>query len=183
MSMVTSRLIDAQPCSQRQASGRLRPESGGVLWLTGLRGAGKSTLARLVGERLSQIGAEIEVLDGDDMRRCLSKGLGFTREDRDENIRRIGYVAATLAAHSVWAIVAAISPYRTARRDARALAVARRAPFLEVYVRCPLVRARRGEIECFTGVSDPYEEPLAPDLIVDTSVISADECARAILAL
>lgn len=178
-----------------RAAARLCPDSGGVLWLTGLSGAGKTTLAGLLSDELRGAGAAVEILDGDEMRRHLTRGLGFSRDDRDENVRRIGFVAAMLARHRVWAIVAAISPYRDARAQVREMAAERGLQFLEVYVRCPLAiaeqrdpkqlyrRARLGEIACFTGLSDPYEEPLSADIVVDTSVMSPDECARAIFAL
>src|SRR6266516_4574720 len=149
---------------------------GFTLWLTGLSGAGKSTLATAVGHELRRRGVRVEVLDGDEVRQNLSKGLGFTREDRDTNIRRIGYVAKLLARNGVVVITAAISPYRAVRDEVRREIGA----FVEVYVKASLgecvrrdtkglyARALAGEIAQFTGVSDPYEEPLAPELVVDT---------------
>jgi adenylyl-sulfate kinase len=149
---------------------------GVTIWLTGLSGAGKSTLARALAEALRVRGRRIEVLDGDEVRQHLSHGLGYTREDRDTNIRRIAYVAKLLTRNGVIVITAAISPYRDTRAEARR-EIGR---FVEVYLRCSLdglvrrdvkglyARALRGEITHFTGVSDPYEEPLAPDVIVDT---------------
>ncbi len=152
---------------------------GFVLWFTGLSGAGKTTLARIVEERFRADGRRVEVLDGDLVRTHLSKGLGFSKEDRDTNIRRIGFVCHLLSRNGVIAIAAAISPYRAVRDEVRALCEGR---FVEVYVRCPLEivqerdvkglyrRARAGEIPHFTGLSDPYEEPRSPEVIVDTDL-------------
>ncbi|MBX6330389.1 MAG: adenylyl-sulfate kinase [Gemmatimonadaceae bacterium] len=149
---------------------------GVTLWLTGLSGAGKSTLARAVARELAERGRRVEVLDGDDVRQHLSKGLGFSRADRDTNIRRIGYVARLLSRNGVDVISAAISPYRDVRDELRAQIPG----FVEVYVKASLDtcvardvkglyrRALAGEIPNFTGVSDPYEEPLAPHLVIDT---------------
>jgi adenylylsulfate kinase len=149
---------------------------GFTLWFTGLSGAGKSTLANLVAEELKQRGHRVEVLDGDEVRTNLSKGLGFSKEDRDTNIRRIGYVCKLLARNGVIAISAAISPYREIRDEVRA----QHKRFFEVYVKCPLdtlverdvkglyQKALQGEIAHFTGVSDPYEEPLHPELVIES---------------
>ena len=147
---------------------------GFTLWLTGLSGAGKSTVADLLHRKLCDHGARVEVLDGDVVRTQLCKGLGFSREDRDENIRRIGLVCELLSRNGVIAIVAAISPYREARDGVR-----RRLPdFMEVYMDCPVAvlvardvkglykKALAGEIAHFTGVSDPYEHPLAPEITI-----------------
>lgn len=150
---------------------------GFTLWFTGLSGAGKSTLSQAIAERLRKCGAEVELLDGDIVRTRLSKGLGFNKEDRDENIRRIGFVCELLSSHGVIAIVAAISPYRAVREEVRS----RIGDFVEVYVECPIQvlserdtkglykRALNGEIPNFTGISDPYEPPLAPAVTVDSS--------------
>jgi adenylyl-sulfate kinase len=159
------------------ASGRrIRQASGFTLWFTGLSGAGKSTLAAAVSRELRRHGIAVEVLDGDEVRQNLSKGLGFSREDRDTNIRRIGYVARLLTRNGVAVITAAISPYRAVRDEVRREVGA----FVEVHVKASLeacvrrdtkglyARALTGEIAQFTGVSDPYEEPLAPELVVDT---------------
>jgi adenylyl-sulfate kinase len=150
---------------------------GFTLWFTGLSGAGKSTLSRLVEERLRAHGARVELLDGDIVRQSLSKGLGFSKEDRDENIRRIGFVCELLSRNGVIAIAAAISPYRAVREELRS-----RIPhFVEVYMECPLAvlaerdvkglykKAQSGELAHFTGVSDPYEPPAAPEARVDSS--------------
>src|SRR5437660_4711813 len=161
---------------QRATKRRITQGRGFTLWLTGLSGAGKSTLATAVGHELRRRGVRVEVLDGDEVRQNLSKGLGFTREDRDTNIRRIGYVAKLLARNGVVVITAAISPYRAVRDEVRREIGA----FVEVYVKASLDecvrrdtkglyrRALAGEIPQFTGVSDPYEEPLRPELVIDT---------------
>jgi adenylyl-sulfate kinase len=158
------------------ASRRIREASGFALWLTGLSGAGKSTLGAAVGRELSGQGIRVELLDGDEVRQNLSKGLGFSREDRDTNIRRIGYVAKLLTRNGVVVIAAAISPYRAVRDEVRREIGA----FVEVHVKASLDecirrdtkglyrRALAGEMPQFTGVSDPYEEPLTPELVVDT---------------
>ena len=158
------------------ADGRIAQAHGFTLWFTGLSGAGKSTLAAAVSAELRGRGIPVEVLDGDEVRQNLSKGLGFSREDRDTNIRRIGYVAKLLTRNGVAVITAAISPYRAIRDEVREAIGA----FIEVHVKASLDecirrdtkglyrRALAGEIPQFTGVSDPYEEPLAPELVIDT---------------
>jgi len=147
---------------------------GFVVWFTGLSGAGKTTLSHVLVSRLRDAGAKVELLDGDIVRTNLSKGLGFSREDRDTNIRRIGFVAELLARHGVITLVAAISPYRGVRDEVKA----KIGSFIEVYVECPIEvlterdtkglykRALAGEIGNFTGISDPYEAPLDPAVIV-----------------
>ncbi len=164
--------------------------SGVTLWMTGLSGAGKSTLAEYLTRRLEAAGQPVEVLDGDVVRTHLSKGLGFSREDRDTNILRIAFVASLLTRHGVTVITAAISPFRNTRQQAREMI----GDFVEIYVRCPLdevmrrdvnglyAKAVRGEIAQFTGVSDPYEEPEAPEIIVDTDRETVEESAEKILA-
>mgnify|MGYP005849606279 CR=1 FL=1 len=150
---------------------------GFTLWFTGLSGAGKSTLSQLLFERFRQAGARVELLDGDVVRTNLSKGLGFSKEDRDTNIRRIGFVCDLLSRNGVIAIAAAISPYREVRDEIRG----RIANFFEVYVECPLEtlaerdvkglykKALAGEIAHFTGISDPYEPPVHPEVVVHTN--------------
>lgn len=162
---------------------------GFVIWMTGLSGAGKSTIAERLREELTRLGRPPEVLDGDEVRTHLSKGLGFSKEDRDTNIRRIGYVARLVARSGGVAITAAISPYREVRDEIRAETPG----FVEVYVRCSLeeltrrdvkglyAKALRGEIQNFTGVSDPYEEPLNPEVTVDSATETVDESVEKIL--
>src|SRR5580704_19507713 len=148
---------------------------GFTLWFTGMSGAGKSTLAAALRDELQTRGYLVEVLDGDEVRQNLSKGLSFSREDRDTNVRRIGYVARLLSRNGVVVIAAAISPYRSARDEVRRTCGT---PFVEVHVDCSFEelvrrdtkglygRALRGEIQNFTGVSDPYEPPVAPEVHV-----------------
>ncbi|MBX5479941.1 MAG: adenylyl-sulfate kinase [Pyrinomonas methylaliphatogenes] len=167
---------------------------GFTLWFTGLSGAGKTTLASRVATELRARGLRVEILDGDEVRTNLSKGLGFSKEDRDTNIRRIGYVCRLLSRNGVVAISAAISPYRDVRREVREAIERDGADFIEVYVKCPLeVLAQRdvkglykkalaGEIPNFTGVSDPYEEPLAPEVLVETDRESVETSAARIIA-
>lgn len=160
-----------------------------VVWFTGLSGAGKTTLARALEARLREAGYQPELLDGDLVREHLSKGLGFSRQDRDTNIRRIGFVANLLAKHGVIVLVSAISPYRQTRSE-----VLEQAPRkLEVFVDAPLevvagrdvkglyARALKGEIPHFTGVSDPYEPPLNPDLHLRTDLLNVEESLERLL--
>jgi adenylyl-sulfate kinase len=164
---------------------------GLTLWFTGLSGAGKSTIADIVEAELRGRGWRVETLDGDVVRTNLSKGLGFSKEDRDTNIRRIAFVADLLSRNGVVAITAAISPYREIRDEARATMGPR---FVEIYVKASVdecarrdvkglyEKAFRGEIKEFTGVSDPYEPPLDPEITVDTEVETPDESAHKVLA-
>ena len=161
-----------------------------TLWFTGLSGSGKSTVSRLVYEELKKRGYKVELLDGDVVRTHLSKGLGFSKEDRDENIKRIGFVCQLLTRNDVIAITAAISPYRETRDYVRQQ-IGR---FVEVYVNCPLEvcaardtkglykKAMAGEIANFTGVSDPYEEPLNPEIVLPTHQQTPEESAALVLA-
>lgn len=163
---------------------------GFVVWFTGLPSSGKSTLARLLEEELRRRGLGVEVLDGDEVRQRLSRSLGFSKEDRDENIRRISYVARLLSKNGAVAITAAISPYRAIRDEARQ-EIGR---FVEIYVKCALEaciardvkglyrRALAGEIPNLTGISDPYEEPLNPELVVETDKESPEASLKRILA-
>jgi adenylyl-sulfate kinase len=161
---------------------------GITIWLTGMSGAGKSTASGLLAERLRVRGCKVEVLDGDVVRTHLSKGLTFSKEDRDENIRRIGFVSELLSRNGVICIVAAISPYRDAREQVR-----QRIPnFVEVHVHCPLdvlverdvkglyKKAMAGEIAHFTGISDPYEPPLQPEVTIDSSIEAPEESVKKI---
>ncbi len=166
---------------------------GFTIWLTGLSGAGKTTLATEMARELRARGVSVEVLDGDQVRTNLSKGLGFSKEDRDTNIRRIGYVCRLLSRNGVAAISAAISPYREARDEVRRLVEQDGAEFLEVFVTCPIdvlaerdvkglyKKALAGEIKGFTGVDDPYEEPLAPDVIIESDRELVDFSAMKII--
>lgn len=166
------------------------PGEGFVVWLTGLSGSGKTTLAGLLEKEVSARGLEVEVLDGDAFRAHLGRELGFTRRDRDTNVRRIGYLCQVLKRHRIVTIVAAISPYRNVRDELRAGCEGR---FVEVYVKCPLEvlmqrdskglyrKAVAGEIQNFTGISDPYEEPLHPEIVVETDWQPPEESRRIIM--
>src|SRR5437867_4204783 len=165
---------------------------GFTLWFTGLSGAGKSTIAELVGAELEQNELKAEYLDGDIVRTHLSKGLGFSKEDRDTNIERIGWVASRLTRQGAAVICAAISPYEETRRKAREL-VEQYGQFVEVFVKASVNECARrdvkglyekafaGEITGFTGVDDPYEEPAAPEIVVDTEQHDPEESARLVL--
>ena len=163
---------------------------GFTLWFTGLSGSGKTTLARMVERELRARGMKVEVLDGDVIRQNLSQGLGFSKEDRDTNIRRIGFVCQLLTRNGVVAIASAISPYREVRDENRR----RIGRFVEVYVEAPLEvlmerdvkglykKALAGEIPNFTGISDPYEPPLNPEIVVHTAEETPEESLAKILA-
>jgi len=162
---------------------------GALVWLTGLSGSGKSTLAQAVLARLEAQGRAVEILDGDMVRAHLSKGLGFSREDRKENIRRIAFVGNLLARHGVVVLAPVIAPYRSIREEVRRSSSC----YIEVYVNAPLVfceqrdakglyrRARAGEIANFTGLDDPYEEPESPEVECRTDVDGVEACAEQIL--
>jgi sulfate adenylyltransferase len=168
-----------------------RHRQGVCIWFTGLSGAGKSTTAEVLTVLLLEHGRQVTLLDGDVVRTHLSKGLGFSKEDRDTNIRRIGFVAAEIVQHGGVAICAAVSPYRATRNDVRNLIGAER--FVEVFVDTPLeicetrdtkgmyAKARRGEIKDFTGIDDPYEPPAQPEVTLDTVTHTPEENARLIL--
>ncbi|MDR6216523.1 adenylyl-sulfate kinase [Deinococcus soli (ex Cha et al. 2016)] len=163
--------------------------TGRVVWLTGLSGAGKSTLASALHQELLARGVAAELLDGDAVRENLSKGLGFSKADRDTNVRRIGFVAGLLAKHGVMVLVSAISPYADTRREV----LSGLPNALEVFVDAPLdvvtardvkglyLKAIAGEIPHFTGVSDPYEAPESPDLHLRTDRISVEDGVRQLL--
>jgi adenylyl-sulfate kinase len=156
---------------------------GATVWFTGIPSSGKSTIARVVYQRLLERGCPVELLDGTEVRESLSRGLGFDREDREEHIRRIGYVAKLLSRNGVIAICAAVSPYRASRAEVRRNTT----NFIEVYVECPVevaesrdedghyARARRGEIEEFTGVNAPYEPPAAPEVHIRSDRETVEE--------
>ena len=164
--------------------------TGFTIWFTGLSGSGKSTLSEVIEQRLKARGRNVEVLDGDIVRTHLSKGLGFSREDRDTNIKRIGFVCGLLTRNGVVCISAAIAPYHEARDWARREI----GNFVEVYVKCPLEVCRErdvkglyklvdeGKIKNFTGVDDPYEEPVHPELIIETDKETVEESVTRIFA-
>jgi adenylylsulfate kinase len=170
-----------------------RTRGGGfTLWFTGLSGSGKTTIAHLVGPALDDRGCIVEYLDGDTVRTRLSKGLGFSKEDRDTNIERIGWVASRLTRQGAAVICAAISPYEETRQKARQM-VEQYGPFVEVFVKASVNECARrdvkglyeqafaGEIKGFTGVDDPYEEPAAAEIVIDTEQHDPEESARLVL--
>jgi sulfate adenylyltransferase len=173
------------------------PSRGVCLWFTGLSGAGKTTTALRVAEMLERDGRAVTLLDGDVVRTHLSRGLGFSREDRDENVRRVGFVAAEIVRHGGLVICALVSPYRATRDEVRAMveAAGGRGSFVEIFVDTPLgevarrdvkglyAGAQRGEVQRMTGVDDPYEPPLDPEMRLETVGRSVDENALAVLAL
>lgn len=164
-------------------------QRGVTVWFTGLSGAGKTTISRAVEQKLRDRGYMVEILDGDIVRENLTKGLGFSKEDRDENIRRIGFVAHLLTRNKVIVLVSAISPYREMRREVRG----RIANFVEVFVNAPLnvcesrdvkglyKKARAGEIKHFTGIDDPYESPEKPEVECRTDLESEEESVEKVL--
>ncbi|MFE4594076.1 adenylyl-sulfate kinase [Streptomyces laurentii] len=168
---------------------------GGTVWLTGLPSAGKSTIARTLAERLRSGGHRVQVLDGDEIRAALSAELGFSKEDRDINVRRIGFVAGLLADHGVTVLVPVIAPYAQARAAVRDLHATRGIPYVEVHVATPVeicaerdvkhlyARQAAGELSGLTGTDDPYEVPVDPDLRVDTQHHTVDESVRQVRAL
>ena len=166
---------------------------GFTLWFTGLSGAGKTTIAEIVGPELERRGRLVEYLDGDAVRQHLSKGLGFSKEDRDTNIERIGWVASRLTRHGAAVLVSAISPYEETRRHARGM-VEEHGRFVEVFIATSVEECARrdvkglyekafsGEIKEFTGVSDPYEPPENPEIVIETETQSPEESAQQILS-
>lgn len=164
-------------------------ERGCVVWFTGLSGSGKTTIAQVVENELLAAGVPTEILDGDVVRENLSKGLGFSKEDRDTNVRRIAFVAHLLQRNGTFVITAAISPYRRVRHEARQMAK----DFVEVYAEAPLevceerdvkglyAKARAGEIKGFTGVDDPYEAPEAPEVTCYTEKETVEESAKKVI--
>ena len=169
----------------------MNTQRGATLWFTGLPSSGKSTIAHAVFQRLLDRQLPVELLDGAEVRESLSRGLGFSKEDREEHIRRMGYVAKLLSRNGVIAICAAVSPYRATRDEVRR----NTRNFVEVYVECPVevaeardtdgwyARARRGEVEEFTGVNAPYEPPAAPEVHIHSDRESVDEAATKVIAL
>lgn len=171
------------------------PTSGATVWLTGLSGAGKSTIAEAVAADLTARGHRVQILDGDELRTNLSAGLGFSREDRTTHVRRVGFVAELLARHGVIALVPVIAPYADARDAVREQHRRRGTPYREVYVATGLAECRRrdvkglyaksaaGELTGMTGVDDPYEPPRQPDLTVDTEQVSLPDAVAAVGSL
>jgi adenylylsulfate kinase len=185
--------------AQQVVEAHLSPAShpGATLWFTGLPSSGKSTIARALADRLTAEGRRVQVLDGDEVRPHLSGGLGYSREDRDLNVRRIGWVARLLASHGVVVLVPVIAPYADAREAVRHDHVAAGVAYGEVFVSTSLevseardvkglyARARRGELRGLTGIDDPYERPEAPELVIDTARVDLDlavERSEALLA-
>lgn len=177
----------------RERRERLNGHRSAILWFTGLSGAGKSTLAHAVEERLHEIGCRTFVFDGDNVRHGLCADLSFSAEDRHENIRRIGEMAKLFMEAGVIALTAFISPFRADRQKVRAMV--RAGEFFEIYVKCSLAtcenrdvkglykKARAGMIPDFTGISSPYEEPLDPEIVVDTERFSLEECVEQVVAI
>ena len=165
-------------------------QKGAVLWFTGLSGSGKSTLSRMLEPELRKRGCNVEILDGDEVRENLSKGLGFSKEDRDTNVRRIGYVAKLLSRNDVIVMTAAISPYAEVRAQCRSMA----RNFVEIYTECSIdelckrdvkglcAKAISGEIKNFTGISDPYEAPENPEIQVSSETQAPEDSLKEILA-
>jgi len=164
-------------------------QKGVTLWFTGLSGSGKTTIAREVEKKLKEKGCRVERLDGDEVRKHLCSDLGFSKEDRDENIRRVSYVAKLLTRNDIITLCCFVSPYRKAREDARSLI----GEFVEIYVNAPLevceardvkglyAKARAGIIPAFTGVSDPYEAPLNPEIVLYTDKSSVSACVQEVI--
>jgi len=181
--------VDAPPATAAAVQ-----ECGATVWLTGLPSAGKTTIALALAERLRAEGHRVEVLDGDEVRTFLSAGLGFSAEDRDTNIQRIGYVAELLASNGVKVLAPVIAPYAASRAAVAARHTEQGTPYLEVHVATPVevcsvrdvkglyAKQAAGEISGLTGVDDPYEEPVNPDLRIDAHLQSSAESAAALLA-
>lgn len=167
----------------------MKKQKGFTVWFTGLSGSGKSTIAERVALRLERKGVPVEILDGDIVRTHLSKGLGFSKEDRDENIKRVGFVSGLLSKHGTAVIASVISPYREARDFNRKQIK----DFVEVYTQCPVEvcakrdlkglyqKAKAGEIKGFTGVDDPYEEPLNPEVVCRTDRETVDQSVEKVM--
>ena len=183
--------------AQQVVEAHLSPAShpGATLWFTGLPSSGKSTIARALADRLTAEGRRVQVLDGDEVRPHLSRGLGYSREDREINVRRIGWVARLLASHGVVVLVPVIAPYADARQAVRDDHTAAGVAYGEVFVSTSLevseardvkglyARARRGELTGLTGIDDPYERPLAPELAIDTARVDVETAVERLAAL
>lgn len=168
----------------------MQKQKGVTLWFTGLSGSGKTTIAVALEKRFKDEGFKVERLDGDELREYLCRDLGFSREDRDENIRRVSYLAKLLTRNDIITICCFVSPYRKARDEARKLI----GNFIEIYVNTPLevcekrdvkglyAKARNGDIKAFTGVSDPYEPPLNPEIELRTDQMTLDKCLNTIFS-
>lgn len=180
---------------QQDADGARPPAprgTGATVWLTGLSGAGKTTIALALAEQLRAEGQRVEILDGDEIRTNLSRGLGFSRQDRDTHVHRVGYVARLLARNGVTVLVPVIAPYRSTRAEVRTLHELDGTPYVEVFIATPLevcaerdvkglyAGASAGDVAAMTGVSDPYEPPEQPDVRLDTSNTQIADSARAL---
>lgn len=167
---------------------------GFVVWLTGLPSSGKTTIARILENRLRDGGLKVELLDGDDVRKWLSPEAGFTREDRERHLKRVAHVSRLLARNGVAVLASFVSPYRNVREEVRRIVEGEGLRFVEVYVKCSLEecmrrdpkglyeKALKGEVKDMTGIQDPYEEPLNPEVIVDSEVEDAEKCAEKIIS-
>lgn len=190
--MITENVFWQHSHVKREDRDKLNGHSGAVLWFTGLSGSGKSTLAHILEKHLFDLGIQTYVLDGDNVRHGLCGDLGFSAEDRSENIRRIGEVAKLFVDAGFIVLTAFISPFTADREQARVIGSDN---FLEIYCRCPLLiceerdvkglykRARAGKVKEFTGISSNYEEPISADLVIDTSELSIEESTAKILDL
>ncbi|MEM2240580.1 MAG: adenylyl-sulfate kinase [Thermoproteota archaeon] len=167
---------------------------GFVVWLTGLPSSGKTTIARILENRLRDGGLKVELLDGDDVRKWLSPEAGFTREGRERHLKRVAHVSRLLARNGVAVLASFVSPYRNVREEVRRIVEGEGLRFVEVYVKCSLEecmrrdpkglyeKALKGEVKDMTGIQDPYEEPLNPEVIVDSEVEDAEKCAEKIIS-
>jgi len=184
-------LTEHRPKITKEDRAKLNGHRPFILWFSGLSGSGKSTIAHRLEERLFEIGVRTYVLDGDNVRTGLNKGLGFSAEDREENIRRIGHVAKLFIDAGLVVLTAFISPYKKDRATVRSLVGSDE--FVEIYVKCPLEicerrdtkglyeKARRGVVKQFTGIDDPYEEPEHPEIILETDRVNLEQCVEKIL--
>lgn len=189
----STNVVWQQSAIDRAKREQMHGHKGTILWFTGLSGAGKTTLAHAVEERLFKLGCHTFVLDGDNIRHGLCGDLGFSDEDRKENIRRIGEVSKLFVEAGIITLTAFISPFREDRERVRGLVM--HGDFLEIYCKASLEvceerdvkglykKARAGEIKAFTGISSPYEEPLKPELVVETDRMPLDECAEMVMDL